>query len=177
MRGLPVLATGPGPVAYESAGTRAKPGSSMDPIFERSLASRGVDASEFRSRRLDRAMVESADLILTAERSHREEVVRLQPLAHRRTFTIAQAARLLQSVDHPTTGVQGVVEALTFARGHVPGQGPADDVADPYGGSVKMHQEVEAKMLSFLRILAEALGQHSGDQPHTHPSSRAREGA
>lgn len=130
----------------------------MDPLYIKSLAVRGVDGTLFRSRRLSQQMIESASLVLTAERRHRDAVVSLLPRAHRRTFTLAQASRLINTLDEPPSGVVALVHALASTRGRVPAQGERDDIPDPYGGSIELHEEVEAAVLSSLETLAPALG-------------------
>ena len=87
-----------------------------------------VDPSPFRSRPLTRAMVGAADLVLTAETSHRQYILDERPELFRRVLTIGQAARMLEQVGGEVTG-RPVLDALRRAF-TVPD--PADDVADPY---------------------------------------------
>jgi protein-tyrosine phosphatase len=86
--------------------------------------------------------VDEADLVLTATRTHRAAVVRLQPRANRRTFTMREFGRLAAAVDvstlpdgDPVTRLRTAVEEAASHRGLVaPEQPEDDDVPDPYGG-------------------------------------------
>jgi len=52
------------------------------------MASEGVNVSEHRARQLTGDMIKSADLILTMEHMHREEIVRRAPEAAPKTFIL-----------------------------------------------------------------------------------------
>src|SRR3954465_9921582 len=76
-----------GAVLFSSAGTIARDGSPM--TEEAALLSRrlGGDPSGHLSRRLTRAMIQEAGLVLTAAREHRARVVEAFPRASGYTFT------------------------------------------------------------------------------------------
>ena len=80
-----------------SAGTRAAEGQPIHRLTGDVMRSRGVVVDGFRSRPLTPAIVADADLILTAERSHRAAVVSMVPDALHRTFTLLQFARLIEA--------------------------------------------------------------------------------
>lgn len=84
-------------LTVRSAGTRAANGRSWHPHAVRVLEEAGysVDPAEALSRKLVRADVRAAPLILTAEGRHRSDVIRLDPTAEERTFTLLEAARLI----------------------------------------------------------------------------------
>ncbi|QSB24146.1 arsenate reductase/protein-tyrosine-phosphatase family protein [Curtobacterium sp. 24E2] len=88
---------GPDAAAFvvESAGTIADDGAAMDGAAAAQSVRLGGDPSGHGSRYLTAAIVEDADLVLTAERSHRAAVVSLAPRATKRAFTIKQFARVL----------------------------------------------------------------------------------
>ena len=70
--------------AVSSAGTNAVLGEPMDPLSRAELADAGLDgdeATDFRSRPVTVEAIEAADLILTADRTHRSAVVQLAPSA------------------------------------------------------------------------------------------------
>ena len=130
-------------------------------------AEASIDATAFRSRQLERQMVRSADLILTAERSHRSVVARLQPSALPRVFTLRQAARLVQSAPPDavieTSANAAAQFAMLIASGRVinqPSAGDGDDVPDPWQQSRSVYRSVAGMMKEPLDVLANALAAH-----------------
>ncbi|MFI5623845.1 hypothetical protein ACIA03_10285 [Nocardioides sp. NPDC051685] len=77
-----------------SAGSEALEGYDMDPMIASEVALAGTRLARHQAYPLDVADIESADLIITAERSHRSEVARLVPSAVKRTFTLVEIAAL-----------------------------------------------------------------------------------
>lgn len=112
-----------------SAGTHGWADAPMDPPMARQLEARGVDASAFRSRRLTRALVDEADVVLTATAAHRTFVLQERPAAVGRTFSLGQLAAALDSVADDLTG-RDLLVAARRARATAVSD---DDVADPYG--------------------------------------------
>ncbi|MET0820561.1 MAG: hypothetical protein ABWY58_06330 [Aeromicrobium sp.] len=82
-----------------SAGVRGWDRQPMDPMAADELRRLGHTSATFRSRPIDSSVVESADLILTATREHRSEVLVTDPKALRRTFTLLEFAALSELVD------------------------------------------------------------------------------
>lgn len=127
-------------IAVGSAGTQALSGHRIDPTVGAAARALGLDTGSFRAHQLTRVHVLAAELILTADRSHRSAVVRLVPTAHRRVFTLRQAVRLLRpvlttgSTPDGDPGLAGLADTLARLRGRHPASA-ADDVPDPYRGS------------------------------------------
>ena len=67
-----------GQVVVGSAGTWAREGQPMETFAEQVLRERGADVSAFGARPLGDALVEEADLILTATREHRAAVAAVE---------------------------------------------------------------------------------------------------
>lgn len=129
-------------VSVDSAGTRAQPGNPMAPRIRAALGRRGIDAGGFSSKQVTRHLVERADLVLTAETAHRATVVRLEPTALGRVFTLRQFARLipaeggLSEASDGGPGLAPLVMACSAARGMgQPALGAEDDIEDPWGRS------------------------------------------
>ncbi|WP_176491716.1 low molecular weight phosphatase family protein [Curtobacterium sp. 'Ferrero'] len=147
----------------ESAGTIADDDAPMDgAAAEQSLRLGGAPSSH-RSRYLTAPIVESADLVLTAERSHRAAVVSLAPRATKRAFTIKQFARVLDGLEPgDLAGVDSgaaLVERIARLRGAVaPPADPADDdVDDPYRRSEDTHRRVADEIDAAVGSIADAL--------------------
>ena len=149
-------------VRLVSAGTGAVVGSEMHPHSALVLSGLGAEPGDFRARQLVESIVEEADLILTMTRGHRGEVLRLAPRALARTFTLREAADLLRNVvgDDARAGAdlperaRELVSAMAEARSRRSG-GDYDDIRDPIGLPVEVHQEVgEAIAEALLPVLA-----------------------
>lgn len=124
-----------------SAGTRANSAQPPHPSVMAELAEPGSGAvSRQPAIQLTADMIEAADLVLTATRKHRTEVVRLRPSALGKTFTLVEYARLMAVVDpeslpvDPFDRARAAVSAAREKRGLIPPVPRADDdIADPLG--------------------------------------------
>ena len=141
-QGALVSRLGPTADAFEvtSAGTRGLEGRAMEPNAQDTLQERGADPRGFVARQLTERMVEGADIVLCATRSHRSEVVTMSPRGLKRTFTIRELGRLTADltpadIAGPTVREMGatLVERAVARRGLRPGGKPTnDDINDPY---------------------------------------------
>ena len=171
------LGTAAGDVRLASAGTRARSGSGMHPDTALVLEGLGGDPTGFTARQLEPGMVEEADLVLTLTREHRRTVLELVPRALSRTFTLREAAALLDVADGErpagadfASRAGGLVAALAAARGRR-GGGADDDITDPMGRPVEAHLEVGQDVAeALLRVLAELISAH----PKVGPEAAAR---
>ena len=82
-------------VTVSSAGTRAVVGGAMTPEATALAVQLGSDVTDHTPRQLTANMLAEADLVLTATRDHRRDVVTLFPKVTRYTFTLNQFARLV----------------------------------------------------------------------------------
>ncbi|MBT2502704.1 low molecular weight phosphatase family protein [Curtobacterium sp. ISL-83] len=147
----------------ESAGTIADDGAAMDDAAAAQSRRLGGDPSSHASRYLTPEIAAAADLVLTAERSHRAAVVSLAPRTAKRAFTIKQFARVLDGLepgdlDGVSTPEQ-LVERVARLRGTVPPPAdPADDdVDDPYRRSTATHERVADEIDRALAKIADAV--------------------
>ncbi len=122
------LLAGDPTVEVASAGTLGWTDQPMDAEMAAVLAERSVDPAGHRSRRLTPAMVDEADLVLTAEVAHRAWVLEQRPAAFRRVLTLGQLAATFEDLDPDLRGRDLLDAAARALRPAVPG----DDVADPY---------------------------------------------
>jgi len=141
-------------VRVESAGTGALVGDDIDAQTRRLLEAQGVTAPSFSARQLSVAMVQRADLVLTMTREHRSAVLRLEPRALRRTFTLTEAAAL---VDH--TDNAGSPEALGAYRPFLDITDAQYDIVDPYRRSAATHRSAFASITRALDVLVPHLDQ------------------
>jgi protein-tyrosine phosphatase len=156
-----------------SAGTRAVTGSRMHPDSALVLAGYGAEAGDFRARQLDGRIASSADLVLTMTRAHRKDVLERAPGALQRTFTLPEAAALLADVFTDPTGsdfperARRLVTTMAAARGRRSG-GEDDDVRDPIGQPVEVHEEVGGLIAATLIPVLDRLVQLHDDARNSH---------
>lgn len=112
-----------------SAGVGALVGSPMSPEAAVHLAPYGATADGFAARQLAPAMVEEADLILTATKDIRSRVLEESPAALRRTFTVREFAALLDVVEKAADPRELVAVAARERSRAVPDD---YDIPDPF---------------------------------------------
>ena len=151
-------------VRLVSAGVGAVVGSGMHPDSGLVLRGLGGDPDDFRARQLVDDMAVDADLTLTMTRAHRREVLKVAPRALSRTFTLREAADLLQLVgddvdlhgENLAERARTLVRAMGSARSRRQG-GPEDDIPDPIGQPVEVHQEVGEAVAAALVVVLDRL--------------------
>ena len=164
-------------VHVESAGTRALVGADIEPGSVAALEVVGSDTAGFASRQLTPAMLDAADIVVTATQKHRADAVALHPRALRKTFTLGELADLvrdaelvgaaaapeLSAADHDTPWAAIVAEVARGRRGLHPARTAAEsDIPDPYGrGSAAydlMSTEIEAQLPVVVAALTPPAG-------------------
>jgi protein-tyrosine phosphatase len=139
----------------------------MESHAETVLAEFGADASGFTGRELHDEHVIRADLVLTATRDHRAQVISMGHSAGLRTFTLKEFTRLVRAIDPATLppledGVvlraRALVRAAAALRGWL--QAPtaeADEVYDPYGAPLGFFRRVGEEIHEALDPVVTAL--------------------
>jgi protein-tyrosine phosphatase len=157
-----------GGLVVESAGTWGHEGAPMEANAETVLADFGADASGFTGRELIDEHVVRADLVLTATRDHRAQVISMGHSAGLRTFTLKEFTRLVKAID-PTTlpdpesdGVVARAHALVQAAAALRGwllapSAEADEVNDPYGAPITFFRSVGDEINQALDPVVTAL--------------------
>lgn len=77
-------------VIVESAGIAATDGARIDPLALAVLERHGIDADAHVARRLDKSMIDAADLVLVMERSQLEFIQARLPSATGKTFLLGK---------------------------------------------------------------------------------------
>jgi protein-tyrosine phosphatase len=149
-------------VEVSSAGTRARSDWPMHPHTEQVLRERGADVAAFGSRRLTPELVESADLVLAADRQQRAACVTLVPAAVRRTYTLKQFGRLaaavptnrLTSAESPHERLAALRDEALMVRSEVPLVPPdEDDLIDPVREPVEAFVSCAAEISGVLQVI------------------------
>jgi protein-tyrosine phosphatase len=170
------------PATVCSAGTRALAAQPMTPQAAALSLRYGAAEEVHTSQQLTEPLIAEADLVLTASREHRAEVVSLHPRAARYTFTLAQFARLAEShleetvlIEHAVRGgggpsddsgetLRAYVADIAAIRGFAPplAHSDDDDIVDPYRRTQDIYdlsgQAVDKAVTVVCRGLATALG-------------------
>jgi protein-tyrosine phosphatase len=144
-------------VQLSSAGVQAVVGSAMHPDSALVLRGFGGEPEGFVARHLVEDLAIDADLTLTMTRQHRRDVLSLAPRALARTFTLREAAELVplvgEDADLPGDTIadraRSLVGALSAARSRRQG-GEDDDVRDPIGLPLGVHQEIGENIAAAL---------------------------
>jgi protein-tyrosine phosphatase len=156
-----------GGLIVESAGTWGHEGASMESHAETVLADFGADASGFTGRELLDEHVIRADLVLTATRDHRAQVISMGHSAGLRTFTLKEFTRLVKAIDPATLppledGVVVRARALVRAAAALRGwllapTAEADEVYDPYGAPLTFFRSIGDEIHQALDPVVTAL--------------------
>ncbi|CAN5219365.1 low molecular weight phosphatase family protein [soil metagenome] len=140
--------------AVSSAGVHGWDAAPMDKDSARQAHRFGLKTDEFRSRPLQASYVDNANLVLTATREHRTQVLQLSPRALKRTFTLKEFARLgMAQADLP---LNELVAAAARKRSTL-GAAPLD-VGDPYRESYEVHARVADEIHASTTTVAFILG-------------------
>ncbi|NYJ05863.1 hypothetical protein [Petropleomorpha daqingensis] len=158
-------------IRLTSAGTGAVVGSGMHPDSALVLAGFGGDVGQFAARQIQPDHTADADLILTMTRGHRRDVLQLAPRALARTFTLREAASLLELLgevepdgdDLPTRARDLVREMATARSRHTASED--DDVPDPINRPLEAHQEAGDLIAAALLPLLQRIVDLADDVP------------
>ena len=139
-----------------SAGIQALIGHAIDRGSAAALGQLGIDPTHHRARQFEPWMAADADLILTAERAHRDQVMLDAPSAFRRTFTMKEFARLapaVRSADARTAIAEAA--AARASTGPVPLED--DDMPDPYRRAARHAKTIAQQITEAVQVTLDML--------------------
>jgi protein-tyrosine phosphatase len=137
----------------------------------RTLRGLSGEPEGFVARQLVDDMAIDADLTLTMTQQHRRDVLRGAPRALSRTFTLREAADLVQLVgedvdlpgDGPAERARSLVRELAAARSRRQSRAD-DDIRDPIGLPAEVHEEVgDAVAAALVPVLARIVAVRGAD--------------
>jgi protein-tyrosine phosphatase len=144
-------------VEVSSAGMGALVGHGIDHSTASALGQLGVDSSGHRARQFADYMAVDADLILTASREHRDEILVRVPSTFKRIFTMREFARLIADV--PMADPYDMVAAAAARRGIArPKRAEDDDLEDPFRGPIGQARRVAEVVTATIRQTLDGLG-------------------
>jgi protein-tyrosine phosphatase len=136
-----------------SAGVGAMVGYAMSRYAAEELRSFGGDPTGFAARQLTPGIVEESDLVLTATRELRSQVLAEVPGALRRTFTFLEFAALVVDAEGSTPA-----EVVKWAGAHRSSVGNIDqDVSDPYRRGAEEHARAARTIDAAVQLIAKGL--------------------
>jgi protein-tyrosine phosphatase len=152
-------------IVVESAGTWGHEGAPMEAHAAAVLTEFGADPAGFVGRELLDDHVIDADLVLTATRDHRAQVISMGHAAGLRTFTLKEFTRLVRAIDTATlpegsvtARARALVQAAAALRGWLLAPSPeADEVHDPYGAPVGYFRSIGEEIQTALDPVVTAL--------------------
>lgn len=161
-------------IEVESAGTGALVDRPVDSGSTALLDAIGVDSASFRARQLTAALVQEADLVLTATRMHRRQVVQEVPAALRKTFALTDFADLVEGlqpddIEHVRgRSLVARVAAAAADRHHlVHARTDEDaDIIDPFRRSPDVFAEMEGQLREPLVKIEHATRQCASRAEH-----------
>lgn len=150
---LLALALGPG-AAVRSAGLDADPGRRPTDDVVQTMAARGIDLRDHRSRALDADTIAGADVVLTMTREHVRRIAVAHSGSFPRTFTLRELVRRAGDTGRrpPDATLQEWLALVGRDRKATDllGGDPADDIADPYGHGPAAHERAAIDLASAV---------------------------
>lgn len=152
-------------VPVTSAGTRARTGEPIWPAAALELERRGVSALGFDAHPVTAALVKGAEVVLTATRAHRDELLAEYPFALGRVFTWRELGWLVGGLTRDqlpgrsaAERLRAVPAAAAARRGVLVPPPPAElDIDDPVGGPegavAVAAVEIEQALLPIVRLI------------------------
>jgi protein-tyrosine phosphatase len=136
-----------------SAGVGAMIGYAMSRYAAEELRAYGGDPTGFAARQLTTEHLEQSDLVLTATRELRSQVLAEVPGALRRTFTILEFAALMEDAEGNTPA-----DVVKWAGLHRSSVGKVDqDVPDPYRRGAEEHARAARMLDTAVQQIAKGL--------------------
>jgi sulfate adenylyltransferase len=140
-------------VEVSSAGTHGFDSSPVSDTMTAEFARRGTEVDGFRSRTATGEMVDAADVVLTAEASHRTRLLEDRPAAFRKIFTLGQFVASTRAAD-PSLRGRELLAALQSRR--VPAS-PDHDIDDPYRRGPEAARQAAVTMEALLEVVVDRL--------------------
>ena len=137
-------------IVFTSAGTHGLRAAPMDADMATVLPAGAAEA--FRSRPIDTAILEQADLVLTAETSHRAFILEEHAHLHRKVFTLGQFVDTIAGL--PDLHGRELVAAAGRRRTPPRADG---DIADPYRRGTAAVEQAAGTVSSMLSVVVPRL--------------------
>jgi protein-tyrosine phosphatase len=145
-------------VEVSSAGRISDGQPATDTAVE-TMAARGLDIDDHRSRRMTSAMLGDADLIVAMAREHVREAAVLRPDCYPRTFTLKELVRRGEAEGPRAAGESLPDWLVRLHKDRRPldhlGASALDDVADPVGQGPDVYARTAAELADLVARLVD----------------------
>jgi len=146
-------------VQIGSGGVSALLGEAIDPPVARFLRANDADVTGFAARQVTEPMVRETELVLTLTRAHRAQVLEWVPSAVRRSYTLLEFARVLESLDLTelpsglTAGarLRAILPMATAGRSLAPRPVAGGDIDDAFARAAAFSTRGRVIAQEFLR--------------------------
>ncbi|MFC6705734.1 hypothetical protein [Flexivirga alba] len=169
-------------VRIGSAGTEALVGEPVDPGADELLAAGGIDADGFAARQVTADLVRESTLILTATRSQRTQVVRMETSGLRKTFALIDFSDIVAQLDFaqlqpsfmdpPDLSPLGLL--VSGAARHLgritPRSADKADIVDPFGQGNRAFKQMQQQIDDALPPVVTAVTHLYSGRAHTRAS-------
>jgi len=151
-------------ISTASAGVAGLVGHPMDATSATVLRELGGEPIGHVARRLEPALIQHADLLLTADLSHRSAIMQTEPLSFMRTFTLREFGRLgadLPPLRGPVSDdlLRDRVREVSSRRGQAePVAAREDAIADPFSAPISLVRTVGQQISVAVDGVVRALG-------------------
>lgn len=158
----------------DSAGTQGLIDHEIDPSSGRLMEQDGIDASEFRSKRLTPQLARESDLIICFTKNQRQQIVSIAPTVGRKTVTLSDLAALCEyCAQHGLLEGETYEDRLTSVLNQAslvrPQLGQAEDIADPYRKEFAAFEIAHEQIGKSIETIAAAVIPHTGR--HVRPQA------
>ncbi len=140
-------------VEVSSAGTQGFDAEPVSDTMEAEFTRMGTDTSAFRSRLATGALIDGADVVLTAEATHRTRLLEERPAAFRKIFTLGQFAASVRAADPSLRGRELIAE---LSNRRVPAS-PDHDIDDPFRRGPEEAARAAVTMEDLLGVVVDRL--------------------
>jgi len=128
------------------------------PTVREVMGERGADLSAHRSRISTPEMLAEADLVLAMERHHARDLVLMEPGSSSKIHTFGGAVALLEALPEGHLAPAEKLERISHGRQASDFLGVGDDeVADPYGRSMRVNRQTADRLQELSGRLIAAL--------------------
>jgi protein-tyrosine-phosphatase len=133
------------------------------------MAPYGIDLREHRSRQVDASMVSQADLVIGMTRRHVQEAVLLDPACWPKAFMLKEFIRRGSDIGprRPEQGIRSWIDSVhgDRSRATLAHRSTAEEVADPYGGTLAEYRLTAVELAQLTSQLAWLLWPDRPDAP------------
>lgn len=160
-------------IEVDSAGVAAAEGIPISEHASIVLKNRGIESHEKRAKSVSEKLLQWADVVLTMTMAHKERLIQMFPDAMDHIYTLKEYAQENHSNRHEAKALEQELQMkLAMSKPITEDEKKqlselvhafmAEDVLDPFGGSVEVYEETAQELDALLDRVLERLKKESG---------------